>query len=91
MSKYGWLKISSILKKYIYKMPHNFSLLSMARLLHNQDWKIMLGDISLIQFEIEKGKVIEFEIVVPTLKGAIYAADLSYQQKWWQPVLRQGR
>jgi hypothetical protein len=45
----------------------------MSRLLHKQGWKIVCGDESLIRIENGKGEVIDFDIVVPTEKGAIYA------------------
>jgi hypothetical protein len=45
----------------------------MSRLLHKQGWKIVRGDESLIHIENGKGEVINFDIVVPTEKGAIYA------------------
>ena len=45
----------------------------MSRLLHKQGWKITQGDDSLICIENGKGGVINFDIVVPTAKRAIYA------------------
>jgi hypothetical protein len=45
----------------------------MSRLLHKQGWKIIRGDDTLIRIENEKGGTIDFDIVVPTKKGAIYA------------------
>jgi hypothetical protein len=61
------LKDCSLSKKY------NFNLLSMSRLLHKQGWKIVRGDNTLICIENGKGGTIDFNIVVPTKKGAIYA------------------
>jgi hypothetical protein len=45
----------------------------MSRLLHKQGWKIVCGNESLICIENGTGEVIDFDIVVPTEKGAIYA------------------
>jgi hypothetical protein len=56
-----------------YNKEHNFNLLSLLRLLHKQGWKITQGDESLIRIENEKGGVINFDIIWPTAKGAIYA------------------
>jgi hypothetical protein len=44
----------------------------MSRLLHKEGWKIVSGDETLICIESEKGDVINFDIVVPTEKGATY-------------------
>jgi hypothetical protein len=49
----------------------------MSRLLHKQGWKIVRGDESLIRIENGKGEVIDFDIVVPTEKGAIYACKFT--------------
>ena len=45
----------------------------MSRLLHKQGWKITCGDEMLIRIENRKGGVINFDIVVPMAKGAVYA------------------
>ena len=52
------LRMRAILKECNYNKTQNFSLLSMSRLLNNEDWKITLGDNSLIQIENEKSMVI---------------------------------
>ena len=44
----------------------------MSRLLLKQGWKIVHGDETLICIENGKGEVIDFDIVVPIEKGAIY-------------------
>ncbi len=61
------------MKDCSYNAGHNFNLLSMSKLLHKQGWKITCGDESLIRVKNRKGGVIDFDIVVPTEKGAIYA------------------
>jgi hypothetical protein len=45
----------------------------MSRLRHKQGWKIVRGDDTLIGIENGKGGTIDFDIVVPTKKWAIYA------------------
>ena len=55
-----------------YKAGSIFNLLSMSRLLHTQGWKITHGDKSLIHIENRMGRVINFDIVVPTAKGEVY-------------------
>ena len=54
-------------------MKNTFNLLSMSKLLHMQKWKIVHGHESLIRIENGKGDAIDFDIVMPTEKGAIYA------------------
>ena len=44
----------------------------MSRLLHTQGWKITHGDKSLIHIGNRNGGGINFDIVVPTAKGAVY-------------------
>ena len=73
MNKSGEKGLQAVLKDCSFSAKHNFNLLSMSRLRHNQGWKIMCGDESLIRIENGKGEVIDFDIVVPTEKGAIYA------------------
>ena len=41
--------------------------------MHKQGWKIVQGNESLSCIENGQGEVIDFDIVVPTEKGAIYA------------------
>jgi hypothetical protein len=65
--------LKALLNECSYNKEHNFNLLSMSRLLHKQGWKMSQGDESLIRIENGKGGVINFDIVVPTAKGAIYA------------------
>ena len=50
--------MQAILKECGYNKDHNFTLLSMSRLLHKQCWKITCGDESLIGIENGKGGVI---------------------------------
>jgi hypothetical protein len=66
--------LQAVLKDCSCSAKHNFNLLSMSRLLHKQGWKIMRGDETLICIENGKGDVIDFDIVVPTEKGAIHAS-----------------
>ena len=62
----------AVLKECCYSKAHNFNLLSMSRLLQ-QGWKVTCQDKNLIHIENRKGGKIEFDIVLPTKKGAIYA------------------
>ena len=73
MSKDGKAGMKAVLKDFSFGMKHNFNLLSMSKLIHKQGWKIVHGDETLIRIENEKGGKIEFDIVVPTEKEAIYA------------------
>ena len=73
MSKSGKPGMRAILKECSHNKVHNFNLLKMSRLLHAQGWRIMHGYDSLNRIENKKGGVIEFDIVVPTSKGAMYA------------------
>jgi hypothetical protein len=50
----------------------------MSKLLQKQGWNILHGDESLIPIENGKGGVINFDIVVPTEKGAIYACKFMH-------------
>ena len=72
-SKEGTVGMKAVLQDCSFSKEHNFNLLSMSRLLHTQGWKITHGDKSLICIENGKGGVINFDIVVPTAKGAVYA------------------
>ena len=47
-------------------------MLSMSKLIHKQGWKIICSDKIMIRIENGKGGTIEFDIMVPTEKGAIY-------------------
>ncbi len=67
----------AVLKDCSFSTKHNFNLLSMSKLIHKQGWKIVQGDKTLIRMENGKGDVINFDIVVPTEKGAIYACKLA--------------
>ena len=67
--------MKAVLQDCSFSKEHNFNLLSMSRLLHTQGWKITHGDKSLIQIENGKGRVINFDIVVPTGKGAVYVCN----------------
>jgi hypothetical protein len=49
----------------------------MSRLLHKQGWKIVHGNDSLIRIDNGKKEVINFDIVMPTEKGAIYACKFA--------------
>ena len=44
-------------------------------MLHEQGWKIVCGDNTMIRIENGKGGTIGFDIVVPTKKGAIYVCE----------------
>jgi ATP-dependent protease HslVU (ClpYQ) peptidase subunit len=73
VNKSGEKGLQAVLKDCSFSAKHNFNLLRISRLLHKQEWKIICGDESLIHIENGKGEVIDFNIVVPTEKGAIYA------------------
>jgi hypothetical protein len=73
VNKNGENGLKAVLKDCSFSAKHNFNLLSMSRLLHKQGWKIVRDDESLIRIENGQGEVIDFDIVVPTEKGAIYA------------------
>jgi hypothetical protein len=68
--------LQALLKDCSFSVNHNFNLLSMSRLLHNQGWEIVSGNEALICIENGKGDVIEFDMIVPTEVGAIYACKL---------------
>ena len=67
-----------VLKDCSFIAKHNFNLLSMSRLLHKQAWKIVHVNETLIHIENRKGDVIDFDIVVPTEKGAIHACNFAH-------------
>ena len=48
ISKSAELGMKAVVKECSYNKTHNFNLLSLSRLLHNQGWKIMHGDELLI-------------------------------------------
>ena len=73
VNKIGEMGLQAVLKDCSFSAKHNFNLLSMSRLLRKQGWKIVQGNESLIHIENGKGDVIDFDIVVPTEKGVIYA------------------
>ncbi len=73
-SKDSTVGMKAVLQDCSFSKEHNFNLLSMSRLLHTQGWKITHGDKSLIRIENGKGGVINFDIVVPTAKGAVYVS-----------------
>jgi hypothetical protein len=73
VNKSGDTGLQAALKDCSFSTKHNFNLLSMSKLLHKQGLKIVHGDESLIRIENKKGDVIDFNIVVSTEKGAIYA------------------
>ena len=74
VNKDGKTGTKAVLKDCSFSAKHNFNLLSMSRLLHKQGWKIVRGDETLIRIEKRKGDVINFDTVVSTEKGAIYAS-----------------
>ena len=73
MNRSGEKGIQAVLKDCSISVKQDFNLLSMSRLLHKQGWIVVHGNESLIRIENGKGEVIDFDIVVPTEKGAIYA------------------
>jgi len=72
MSKDGKAGMKAVLKDCCCSAKHTFNLLSMSKLIHKQGWKIVRGDKALIRIEHGKDGTIDFDIVVPTEKGAIY-------------------
>ena len=77
MSKDGTTGMKAVLKDCSFSAKHNFNLLSMSKLIHKQGWKIVNGNKTLIRIENGMGGMIDFDIVVPTEKGAIYACKFS--------------
>ncbi len=77
VKKDGDSGLQAVLRDCSFSVKHNFNLLSMSKLLHKQGWKIVRGDESLIGIENGKGGAINFDIVVPTEKGAIYACKFA--------------
>lgn len=69
MSKDNTAGLRTALKECSYNKEHNFNLLSMSRLIKNQGCKITKKGIT-----NGKGGVINFDVLVPTEKGAIYAS-----------------
>jgi hypothetical protein len=78
MSKDGKAGMRAVLKDYSFSAKHNFNLLSMSKLVHKQGWKITRGDQTLIRIKNGKGGTIDFDIVVPTEKGAIYVCKFAW-------------
>ncbi len=72
MSKEGAVGMKAVLQDRSFSKEHNFNLLSMSRLLYTQGWLITHGDKSLVCIGDRNGGVINFDIVVPTAKGAVY-------------------
>ena len=72
VTKDGNTGMRAVLKECSYSKVHNFNLLSMTRLLQ-QGLKVTCGDKKLIHIENGKDGKIDFDIIVPTKKGAIYA------------------
>jgi hypothetical protein len=73
MSKDRKAGMKAVLKDCSFSAKHIFNPLSMSKLIHKQGWKFIRGDDTLICIENGKGGIIDFDIVVPTEKGAIYA------------------
>ena len=73
MNRNGDTEMRAVLKEFIFHKAHNFNLVSMSRQLHMQGWKITHGDESLIGVENRKGKVLNFNILVPMEKWTVYA------------------
>ena len=73
MSKDGKAGMKAVMKDCSFSTKHNFNLVSMSKLIHKQGWKIMRGNKTLIHIKNGMGGTIDFDIVVPTEKGAIYA------------------
>ena len=55
LNKGGEVGMQAVLKDCSFNAKHNFNLLSMSKLLHKQEWKIMHGDETLIRTENRKG------------------------------------
>ena len=72
-NKDGDMGLQAVLRDCSFSAKHNFNLLSMSKLLHKQGWKIIHSNKTLICIENRKGGAIDFDIVIPTEKGAIYA------------------
>jgi hypothetical protein len=77
VNKDGKTGVKAVLKDCSFSTKHNFNLLSMSKLIHKQGWKIVHGDEKLIRIENGKGEIIDFDIVVPTEKGAVYACKFA--------------
>ena len=73
MAKNGDKGMKAVLKDCTYSVGHNFNFLNMSKLLHKQDWTITHVNKSWICIENGIERVIKFDIVVPTEKGAIHA------------------
>ena len=71
-AKDGSLGLKATLTDVNYNKSLNFNLMSLSRLLQN-GWSITQGDATCITIKSESGAVINFDIVVPTPRGAIYA------------------
>ena len=65
--------LQAVLKDCSFSANYNFNFLTISRLLHKQGCTIVCGDKSLIHIENGKGDVIDFDSVMPTEKGVIYA------------------
>ena len=72
LGKDGSLGTKPTLTEVNYNDKYNFNLLSLTRLLMN-GWSITRGDNTRITIESESVKVINFDIVILTVHGAIFA------------------
>ena len=68
----GSLGMKVTLTDCSYNACHNFNLASLTRLM-SRNWVIVKGDMTGITVRHPSGSVIDFDIVIPTEKGAIFA------------------
>ena len=73
VAKDGKVGLRAVLTDCSYNPKNNFNLLSLARLINKQGWKVTRGDDTGIQVTHASGSKIDFDIVIPMERGAIYA------------------
>ena len=73
LGKDGSERLKCTLTDVSYSNKLNFNLLSLSRLLFRGGWQVTRGDRTGITIQNREGKVIKFDIVIPTARGAIYA------------------
>lgn len=73
VDRYGTLGLLALMKEVSYSRRMNFNLFSLGRMLAN-GWFITNGDSSGISIANASGDVINFDIVIKTRRGALFAA-----------------
>ena len=72
MTKDGSSGLKASLTEVNYNDRHNFNLISLTRLL-SRGWEIIKGNHTGITIRNGGGDVIDFDIVIPTARGVVFA------------------